>query len=311
MENQVPVLLIVFNRPQKTEKVITALRKIQPARLFVAADGPRLDHPDDTKKCLLAREAATSIDWPCEVQTRFLESNVGCEPSVSSAIEWFFEHVEHGIILEDDCVPHPDFFPFCSELFKRYADDERILQISGLAPYSERTHPHDYHFSRAFRCSGGWGTWRRAWKYFSFDMTQYNEHEAYEMLKAYASDRAMLQSLLSKFDDFKSGLYNNWDFLWNLACFAQNGLCVVPEKNLITNIGFDEEATHTRTLESAFANLRTSSLQFPLRHPSFVYGDDRPEKTLANEIYRGLNLKSRLAWRIRVLRGILMDLTKQ
>lgn len=307
MNEQVPVLLLIFNRPEKTRIVVDALRKIRPARLYVAADGPRPDRPEDEEKCRQARQAATDIDWPCDLHTRFLDSNVGCEPSVSSAIGWFFDHVEYGLIFEDDCVPHPHFFTFCSELFARYANDFRIMQISGLAPYAERTHPYDYHFSRAFRCAGGWGTWRRAWKYFSFGLDNYDEVELFEMLKAYFADRATLQLLFSKSCDFKKGIFNNWDFLWNIACYAQNGLCIIPEKNLISNIGFDVEATHTQRVEPVFANLIACPLEFPLRHPLFVYADGRPEQSLNKAIQRGSRLKSRVVRRLRHAKGALTN----
>jgi hypothetical protein len=143
---EVPVLLGIFKRPSHTRSVVEALKQAKPVRLFVAADGPRFGCNEDIERCRLARQAATEVDWPCEVKTRFLQENVGCGPGVSPGISWFFEHVEYGIILEDDCVPHPHFFPFCGELFDRYASDERIMRISGLSPYPARAYPYDLPF---------------------------------------------------------------------------------------------------------------------------------------------------------------------
>ena len=307
MNNQVPVLLVIFNRPEKTRKVVEALRQVKPARLFVAADGPRSGHTKDFEKCCLTRQVISEIDWPCECQTKFLDNNAGCDPHVVSAIEWFFEYVENGIIFEDDCVPHPHFFSFCDELFKRYADDERIMQISGFSPYSKRKHGYDYHFSRAFRCGGGWGTWRRAWNYFTTSMRSYNDCEAMEILKAYFPNQATFKIGYKKFCQFREGLLNNWDFQWNMACYAQNGLCLVPEKNLITNIGFDEDATHTQKIEPMFANLEGHSIKFPMRHPKYVYADSRPEQALQKELHCSLPLKSRIAQRVRHALGMLSD----
>jgi hypothetical protein len=304
MNNQVPVLLVIFNRPKKARRVIESLRQVRPTQVFIGADGPRHNRPDEEEQCQLARQVAADIDWPCDVKTRFLDKNVGCGLGVSSAITWFFEHVEYGIILEDDCVSHPSFFQFCSELLDRYKDDERIMQISGLAPYPLRTHPYDYHFSRAFRC-WGWGTWRHAWKHFSLSLEKYNDREALELLKAYYPYYTELHLKYSEFCEYKKGITHNWDFQWNIACYAQNGLCIVPERNQITNIGFDDDATHTSRTNPVFDNLEVHPINFPLRHPRYVYADGQPERSLEKAIHSNLPLKSRWAHRLRHTLGTL------
>lgn len=290
---EIPVLLTIFNRPEKTKAVIENLRQIRPNRLFVAADGPRLDSPQDRENCRLARQAATDIDWACDINTRFLDVNIGCDPAVSSAIEWFFQNVEFGIILEDDCIIHPHFFTFCGEVFVRYFNDQRIMQISSLSPYAEREYPYDYHFSRAFRCSGGWGTWRRAWKHFTSNMDRYSDEEAFAILKAYYPDHTKCLQIYRKFLEFKKGSFNNWDFQWNMACYAQNGLSIVPEKNLMINIGFGEDSTHTNHMNPVFENIQVQPIKFPLQHPLIMYADSKPERILEKRIYRSLCLKSR------------------
>lgn len=306
MNNQVPVLLVIFNRPEKTRRVIEALRQIRPARLFISADGPRPDHPEDEDKCRLAREFAMDIDWPCDLKTRFLDQNIGCGLGVSTGITWFFEHVEHGIILEDDCVPHPSFFPFCKELFELYADDERIMRISGLAPFPAREYPFDYHFSWKFYCSG-WGTWRRAWKHFFYDLNGINKTKFLEMLKVCYPFHYSRRPWLNNFERTINGDLKTWAFRWDIACFAQNGLSINPEKNLITNIGYGEGATHTQKIEPIFANLEGHSIKFPMRHPKYVYADGRPEQGLQKELHCSLPLKSRVAQRVRHALGLIAD----
>jgi hypothetical protein len=281
------------------------LRQIKPKRLFVAADGPRPSHLQDKEKCRLARQAATAVGWPCDIKTRFLDENIGCDPAVSSAIDWFFQNVEYGVILEDDCLPHPDFFSLCGELLGRYSDDQRIMQISSLSPYVPREHPYDYHFSRMFHCSGGWGTWRRAWKHFTFDMDRYSNREALAILKAYHPDHSKCLQQYRKFLQFKKGSFNHWDFQWNMACYAQNGLSIVPEKNLMINIGFDEDSTHTQRVNPVFENLKAQPLKFPLRHPPFVYADSQPERSLEKRIYRSLPVKSRCMYLLRRGLGVI------
>lgn len=309
--SEVPVLLTVFNRPDKVARVMENLRRIRPARLFVAADGPRPGNATDREFCRLAREAATGVDWPCEVRTRFLEGNLGCDPAVSSAIDWFFGEVEYGIVLEDDCITHPHFFDFCAELLERYADDERIMQISSLSPYAEREHPYDYHFSRTFRCSGGWATWRRAWRHYSRDLHRYDDREALAILRACQTDFFKSRWQYQRLLEFKGGgrfYWQHWDFQWYLACAAQNGLTVVPERNLMQNIGFGEDSTHTVLMNPVFDGLRVQPLSFPLRHPPFVYADGAPERTLERKIYRSYPLKSRCMYLIRRAAGALQYL---
>jgi hypothetical protein len=306
MDQNVPVLLIIFNRPEKTRLVVDALRKVRPNRLFIAADGPRTNHPEDQEKCCNARKIATDIDWPCNIKTKFQTENIGCDPNVASAIGWFFEQVEYGLIIEDDCIPHPHLFTFCGELFERYADDERIMQISGFSPYKSRKHDYDYHFSRAFRC-WGWGTWRRAWNHFTPSVEQFTYEDAYQILKGYYPSNAALKPRNTQFYQFKQGQLNNWDFQWNMACFSQNGLCIVPEKNLIKNIGFGNDATHTIKRNSIFAGFEVHSIKFPLCHPPYIFADTRPEQCLEKSIHRKLPLKTRLGRHLRHFLGAVTD----
>lgn len=304
MSTHVPVLLVIFNRPQKTREVINALRQVKPAKLFIAADGPRSYHLDDIEKCRLARRAASEIDWSCEVSTRFLDENVGCGVGVSSGISWFFQHVEQGIILEDDCIPHPDFFQFCTELLDRYALDQRIMGINGLAPYPSRNHPYDYHFSRRFRCSG-WATWWRAWNQFSYDCNEISVADFNEMIRAYYPHPFARKPWVRNFSRLKHGDFKTWAFRYEVAQFAQNGLFIAPEKNFIKNIGFDEEATHTCRANSIYDKLETHPLLLPLRHPAFVFADGAPERSYEKLVYRNLPFKSRCNWRLRHLLGTL------
>lgn len=186
----------------------------------------------------------------------------------------------------------------------RYEDDERIMQISSISPYAAREHPYDYHFSRAFWCSGGWATWRRAWSYFTSDMQQYSDNEVLEILKAYYPNQARFVQRYNKYLEFKMGSFNNWDFQWNMVCYAQNGLSIVPEKNLMINIGFNQDSTHTKKMNPVFENQQIEQLVFPLRHPRFVYADSRPERFLDKKIYRSLSLKSRCMYFLRQLKGV-------
>lgn len=301
----IPILLNVFNRPQKTRQVINALRLAKPRRIFLAADGPRPFHADDSENTQMTRKELSCIDWSCDIKTLYREENLGCDLAVSYAIKWFFEHVNYGLIFEDDCVPHPDLFQFAQELFDLYASDERIMQISGLSPYPNRDYPYDYHFSRTFRC-WGWGTWKRAWKLYNESVEVYSD-QIKSILRAYYPSHNQYTQRFNQFKAFESGAYNNWDFKWNLACYANNGLAIVPESNLVANIGFDEQSTHTKNKKHWLADLEHERITFPLNHPVFVFADSNPEAVLSKLRYNHLNWRGRIFNQYRRLLGILYN----
>lgn len=167
-----PVLFIIFRRPENTARVFAAIREARPSRLFIAADGPRASHPDDAERCRLAREVVAKVDWPCEVHTRFLDKNLGCGRAVSSAIHWFFENVEEGIILEDDILPEPSFFRYCAVLLERYRDNPRVMNITGYNPLTHGVGDGSYYPSRFFHC-WGWATWRRVERLYDYELSSF------------------------------------------------------------------------------------------------------------------------------------------
>lgn len=296
-----PVLIVIFNRPDKFRNLLQSLRKSKPSKLFVSADGPRQNNADDKSKCVQARKVVDEIDWPCDIVTRFLDNNMGCDPHVASAIEWFFENVEYGIILEDDVVIHPNFFRFSVELFERYRDDERIMQISSLSPFEKRNHPYSYHFSKHFRCYGAWGTWKRAWRFHTIPIGRYTKTDLFQIIRSYFPKPIDQKYWMKLFSEFENGSRVNWDYWWNFTCYAQNGLCIVPESNFVKNIGYDDRSTHTKCQEPVLCDLQAESIKFPLSHPIFIYADERPEINFRKNYYSGLSLKSRLLKHVKTI----------
>jgi hypothetical protein len=241
-----PILFLIFNRPDLTETVFKRIRDVKPKHLFIAADGPRKGNESDALKCEETRKAVLSqIDWDCDLRTLFRENNLGCGNAVSQAITWFFEEVEMGIILEDDCLPDFSFFCFCQEMLSYYSDDKRIMMISGLNICNHwKSDIQSYHFSY-FGGVWGWATWKRSWKLFDFNIELWNSQQIQNLL-------------LSKyFSHFKkervklySQLYNKeidtWDIQWGFCRLINSGLSIIPSKNLVTNIGFRADSTHTK-----------------------------------------------------------------
>ena len=262
------VLFLVFNRPESTARVFQAIRKAKPAQLYVAADGPRSNRSDEARHCAEVRRIATAVDWPCEVRTLFRETNLGCRRAVSRAIEWFFEHVEEGIILEDDCVPDPSFFQFTQELLALYRDDNRVMVISG-DHFHGAAHqpPYSYFFSRYNHC-WGWASWRRAWKSYDRDMSLWPALRNSEWLLGVGDGCRLFQRYWTEmFDRAYEGEVDSWAYRWTFSCWAQNGLTILPARNLVTNIGFGVDATHTKSTSGAESSLKLETMDFPLVHP--------------------------------------------
>lgn len=272
--SHVPVLFLIFNRPQLAARVFAALREARPKQFFIAADGPRADHPGEEGLCSATRALAQRVDWPCEVKTRFQDDNLGCKVAVSSAIDWFFQHVEYGIILEEDCLPSASFFRFCEVLLDYWRDDERIMQISG-SNFLLGSRPRgegSYYFSR-LNDVWGWATWRQAWAHFDLAMSSYPRFRDESRLKDYLPDPAMRAWLSGYWDEayarvgHKSG---DWSSAWQFAITSQGGLTAVPRVNLVANIGIGQEATNTRG-EAWAAYGRVSAEEFgEIVHPTFV-----------------------------------------
>lgn len=267
-----PVLFLIFNRPETTSIVFEVIRQARPTRLFIAGDGPRTNKVGEAELVYKARNIAMSIDWPCEVKTLFREKNLGCKYAVSSAISWFFQHEEYGIILEDDCVPHIDFFEYCETLLKKYENIPNVMAITGNNfQKGIRRGDESYYFSR-FTHVWGWATWRRAWYFYDVEVKFWDSWKNSSSWKEYwirAIDRRYWEKI---FNDVFNGKINTWDYQWVLCIWRQNGLTATPNVNLVSNIGFGLDATHTTSRKSPDANIPTKSIG-KITHPKNILQD--------------------------------------
>lgn len=266
-----PVALIIFNRPANTARVLEAISFAKPKKLLIIADGPRPDKPEDAEKCEAARACVNRVDWDCEVLTNFADKNLGCGVRPATGISWVFDKVEEAIILEDDCLPDQTFFPYCEELLERYRYDERVMMIGGVNFLREfKSQIQSYHFSR-FGSSWGWASWRRAWQHFDYEMKLWPKVCEAKILEQMFPDPVHCHYWQEKFQQvYESNADDIWDYQWLLACWVNSGFRIFPEVNLISNIGFGSDATHTLS-EGPFANMQTSGIEFPLKHPPFVF----------------------------------------
>ena len=294
-----PVLFLIFNRPDTTARVFAAIRAARPKHLFIAADGPRSSHSTDVDLCSQTRTILNKIDWPCDLKTKLNESNLGCRLAVSSAITWFFKHVKAGIILEDDCLPDPSFFGYCEQLLNRYRDEPRIMHISGdnFQPPTTK-YSADIYFS-IYNHIWGWATWRRAWALYDVNMSDFTVHETSEMLQSMTDNIAFREYWLQIFKNTHEGEVNTWDYQWTYAMWKNNGLAILPRVNLISNIGFGSEGTHTKTV-NWMANLPTSELQLQ-SYPSTIAAHSRADCHTSKNVF-GLS-KSHLLFYFQKARG--------
>jgi len=286
----VPVAFIIFNRTQATKKVFEAIRQAKPPQLFVIADGPRANKPGEAEKCAAARAIIDRVDWDCEVFKNYSDENLGCGLRPASGLDWVFEQVEEAIILEDDCLPHPSFFKFCETLLNKYRNDDRVMAICGSnLQFGENQTNYSYYFSHYSIC-WGWASWRRAWKFFDFNLKLWPEVRDNNLLIDTLQDEysAKIWHLIAQ-QTWEKTLHGSvpdcWDYQWTFNNFIQRGLSIVPHKNLIANIGYTAEATHTFNPESRFNQMVAEEVSFPLRHPSYLIRNVNADLLVQNTLY--------------------------
>lgn len=267
------VLFLVFNRLENTKKVFESIRKAKPPKLYVASDGARNSKENETLKVEIVRKyILENIDWKCEVKTLFRKKNLGCKLAVSDAITWFYENEDMGIILEDDCLPSQSFFWFCEELLLKYKYDKRIWHISGSCNLDENIKFNDdtYYFSKLNHI-WGWASWSNRWKNYDINMSKFDDFIKQDIISNITSDKLLKEFWINNFKAVKSDKIDTWDYQWYFTIWINNGLSILPTKNMISNIGFGEDALHTRDKLHKLSNLKNYEIEFPICNPdSFV-----------------------------------------
>lgn len=278
-----PILFIVFNRYETTRRVFEAIKGAKPKKLYISSDGPRPEKEGEAAKVRLIRQfLLEGIDWDCDVKTLFHETNQGCKYAPQKAITWFFENEKKGIVLEDDCLPSVSFFDYADELLERYENDFRVFGVTGTNFQSEKFQlKHSYYFSRFFM-TWGWASWATRWQ---------SHLQILEKFEKYLEDPAIEKVLKNKVASqvlikyAKKGYYDEldaWDYQWILSCAINNGLIATSSKNLIQNIGFGEEATHTTN--GFNRSKQIEPLNFPLKHPIIIAANQKIDDSFYKEI---------------------------
>jgi len=283
-ELETAVLFLVFNRPDTTKQVFEAIRKAKPPRLYVAADGPRGNKFGEAELVKEVRTIVAEVDWPCKVKMLFREKNLGCKKAVSSAITWFFEQEEQGIILEDDCLPHLDFFFFCENLLNRHFSDEKIFAITGNNfQKGEWRGDASYYFSKYIHV-WGWATWRRAWKHYQVDINFWPKWKTSADWKAHTPDKIERRYWQEIFDRCYLKKIDTWDYQLLLSAWYKNALTATPNVNLVKNIGFGMDATHTVNKLSEFSNMRVEKIGI-LKYPKIIKKNIKADRLVSDDHY--------------------------
>ena len=257
----VPVLLLGFNRPDKLPRVIEPLRSIKPQRVFIAIDGPREGRPDEAEKCLATQRAAeAAIDWECQVERLYRDRNLGCRRAVSEAITWALQRVEEVLIIEDDCIVDPSFVTLSRMLLDRYRHDERVACISASNLQRGKWRGDGGYYASKYPHCWGWATWRRAWKQYTDDLApfeSFSQTAAYKALHLTEMEREYWRHVI---DLCRLGKVDSWSYRWTFSCWLKGMVALLPNKNLVTNVGFGEDSTHTKE-QCEITNLRHEVLE--------------------------------------------------
>jgi hypothetical protein len=263
------VLFLIFNRPDTTQEVFERIQQAKPSKLYIAADGPRANRPADIELCSKARAIVNQVDWECELKTNFRDENAGCKHGVSAAIAWFFEHEDEGIVLEDDCLPAGSFFYFCDVMLEKYRTDDRIRHVTGCnLQFGKKWGDASYYFSNRTHV-WGWASWKRVWNDYDLNLNKYDVAAVRGQMKNIYDDDFVAEAWTNIFADVKAGKINSWAYPLDFCNFFNNGLVIIPNQNLITNIGFSSSsATNTMDEANAYANIPLAEID-EIIHPVF------------------------------------------
>jgi len=292
------VLFIIFNKPETTRKVFETIRVAKPSRLYVAADGARENKAGEKELCEQTRKIIQNIDWQCKVKTLFREKNLGCGVGVATAISWFFENEDMGIILEDDCLPSSSFFSFCGELLEHYKNDNRIQNISGDNFQDNKKRGNASYYFSYMTSIWGWATWRRVWKDFRYDVKDLNEKEVLSFIDKTKWTYKMRSYWKNIWRYIKSVPRDAWDYQFLFSQWANNRFTILPNMNLVSNIGFGEFAYHTKDINNPMGNRKVFEIDFPLKHPKIIEVDNKADRYFMNK-YMNLGFYEKVKGKIR------------
>lgn len=302
-----PIVFFVYNRPEQTLKTFSIIQKYRPEVLFIIADGAKNESKDtvsiekldsiktlnnikDNDNIQKVREICNAVDWPCAVQRLFRDKNYGCRESIVQGLAWVFKQAEECIILEDDCLPDITFFDFCAELLDQYRDNHKIFSIGGYRPEPlDKSNTDSYYFSK-YPSTWGWATWKRTYNGFDPKLNDWSEETHKTWLSHHLGNPAFAHYWSYMLNNAKKGA-NHWDYAWAYHCWQHDALSIRPSINLIQNIGFGSDATHTQESTHPFSQIQACPMPFPLVHASLIACSKQIDDDIEGLMYSGMRLR--------------------
>jgi len=293
MSYKTPILIIIFNRPHFVQQLFNEIRKQKPKYLYIACDGPRFKKEGEYELVEKSQRVFDQIDWDCDLKTLYRSTNCGAGKAIFDAINWFFNNVEEGVVFEEDCIPHQDFFQYSSELLEKYRNNERIMFIGGNNFQKNNILEDSYYFS-AYPHIWGWAAWKRSISNYTFEIKGVDNSGFNKIMKSYKLSWNEKQVWLDKFKRIQLGQINSWDYQLVFSIWSQNGLSIIPSVNLVKNIGFGADALHCKNINSDFANLSLNPI-LPIIHPKHIEINNCADKYYFKKyLYKNI---IQLAWR--------------
>ena len=297
---QTPVAFFIFNRPETTRRVFEEIRRVRPPKLLVVADGPRFERPEEAEKCKIVRAIVDTVDWPCDVVKNYSDTNMGCRKRVSSGLDWVFKTVPEAIILEDDCLPNPSFFLFCEELLEKYRNDLRVMHIGGCNFQNGFKRGEGSYYFSIYPHIWGWASWRRAWKYYDVNIYSWCKTINEEFLYTLFTDKKTVRYWKMILDKVQNNEIDTWDYQWTYTVWSHNGLAILPKKNLVSNVGFSEEGTHTKATYSKLSKRKTFEIN-SIIHPENISRDYNADACTTKYLFLPPSFPNRIVNKIKQL----------
>lgn len=304
---KIPVLLLTWKREKEIKLILNILKKINAINIYINSDGCEFSESKSKQKDKIIQTRNSilkNIDWECKVHLKFNNKNLGCKQSVISGINWLFENEESGIILEEDCIPNESFFHFCAALLAKYENNKDIGCITGVNfQNGQKVSNSSYYFSKYNHC-WGWATWKKSWDLFDADMSFW---PIMQNQKNWSIDPLMRKEERKYWVDIFESSYQNyfdsWAYPWLASLWYRNKLTITPEYNLVSNVGFDGLATHTKNRFSISANKKTFAIEKIIHNSSIKRNAEADRYTFKNHFYEtsNLNLGHKIYKKIKLL----------
>lgn len=234
----IPILIIGLNRPEMTMSLVDLLIEYGMNCIFVSLDGARNEKDSIAKAEILRRIEELNSQGSTITVINHNENN-GLSKGVQKAIDWFFELNESGVILEDDLRPTRSFFDFCAVGLEVIKDKKDYVMVSGNQYIPHGTESR--FLVSNYPLIWGWATSREKWLL----LRDLINHPSYPT-------RAKTSLRISNY--WKAGLIridagklDSWAFPLASSIRNLELKCLLPPKNLVSNIGDDTQATHTRS----------------------------------------------------------------